>query len=103
MMPSLISLTSRLLDNAGYNEEESQKVISKLIEDPELIYDVEAQEYGRFMDLGVFDATKAVSESLSNALALGGILGTLGGIVAFPRDDEFERSEAKADNEYSVR
>jgi len=100
MMPSLLSLTHRLLENAGYNEEENQEVLVKLIRDPELIYDIEAQEYGKFMELGVFDATKAVSESLSNALALGGILGTLGGIVAFPRDNEFERSEAKADNEY---
>jgi len=100
MMPSFLSLTHRLLENAGYNEEENQEVLTKLIRDPELIYDIEAQEYGKFMELGVFDATKAVTESLSNALALGGILGTLGGIVAFPRDNEFERSEAKADNEY---
>lgn len=100
MMPSFISLTKRLLENAGYNEEQTKTVIEKLAEDPELIYDVEAQEYGRFMDLGVFDATKAISESLSNALALGGILGTLGGIVAFPRDNEFEREEAKKDAEF---
>lgn len=96
MMPSFLSLTHRLLENAGYNEEENTEVLTKLVGDPELIYDIEAQEYGKFMELGVFDATKAVTESLSNALALGGILGTLGGIVAFPRDNEFERSEAKA-------
>lgn len=100
MMPSLISLTQRLLDNAGYNEDESQEILSTLAADPELIYDIEAQTYGKFMELGVFDATKAVSESLSNALALGGILGTLGGIVAFPRDEEFERGEAKKDSEF---
>ncbi len=100
MMPSFMSLTHRLLENAGYNEEENFEVLSKLSNDPELIYDVEAQEYGKFMELGVFDATKAVSESLSNALALGGILGTLGGIVAFPRDNEFERDEAKKDEEF---
>ncbi len=100
MMPSFISLTHRLLDNAGYNEEEVDAILTKLTLNPELIYDIEAMEYGEFMKLGVFDATKAVSESLSNALALGGILGTLGGIVAFPRDAEFERKEASLDEEW---
>ncbi len=100
MMPSLLSLTHRLLDNAGYNEEQNAEILTKLVEDPELIYDIENKTYGKFMELGVFDATKAVSESLSNALALGGILGTLGGIVAFPRDNEFERKEASLDEEW---
>ena len=52
------------------------------------------------MELGLFDATKAVEESLVNAVSIAGVLGTLGGIVVAPRDDEFERREASADSEY---
>jgi chaperonin GroEL len=100
LMESLLSLPKTLLDNAGHNPEEIAEVISKLIEHPELVYDVENDEYGSAETLGLFDSTKAVEESLLNAISIAGVLGTLGGIVVAPRDDEFERSEARADNEY---
>jgi chaperonin GroEL len=100
LMESLLSLPKTLLDNAGYNPEEIAEVISKLIEHPELVYDVENEVYGDAMELGLFDATKSVEESLVSAVSIAGVLGTLGGIVVAPRDGEYERSEAKADDEY---
>jgi chaperonin GroEL len=100
LMPALMSLPQRLLDNAGYNEEDIHEVISHLIEDSTSVYDIENQAYGRAEDLGLFDATKAVSESLSNAVSLATVLGTMGGLVVHPRDDVFERSEARADSEW---
>ncbi len=100
LVPSLMSLPLRLLDNAGYNSEETQEVISKLIMDPDIVYDIENQLFGKAEELGLFDATKAVSESLTNAVSIATVLGTMGGIVAFPRDDVFERSEATADSEF---
>lgn len=100
LMESLLSLPKTLLDNAGYNLEEIDEVISKLIECPELVYDVENETYGDPTELGLFDATKAVEESLVNSVSIAGVLGTLGGIVVAPRDNEYERSEAKADSAY---
>lgn len=100
LMPALMSLPQRLLDNAGYNSEEIEEVISKLIGDPNLVYDIENQKFGSAEELGLFDATKAVSESLSNAVSIASVLGTIGGLVAAPRDDVFERQEAKLDSEY---
>ena len=101
LMESLLSLPKTLLDNAGHNPEEIAEVISKLIESPELVYNVEDDIYGDAMELGLFDATKAVEESLVNAVSIAGVLGTLGGIVVAPRDNEFERQEARADSEYN--
>jgi len=100
LMESLLSLPKTLLDNAGHNSEEIAEVISKLIEHPELVYNVEDDVFGDAMELGLFDATKAVEESLLNAVSISGVLGTLGGIVVAPRDDEFERQEARADSAY---
>ncbi len=100
LMESLLSLPKTLLDNAGHNPEEISEVISKLIDHPELVYNVEDDVYGDPMELGLFDATKAVEESLLNAVSIAGVLGTLGGIVVAPRDEEFERSEARADSAY---
>lgn len=101
LMPSLMSLIQRLLDNAGYNNEEMLEVIGKLTENSDLVYDIENQKYGKAEELGLFDATKAVSESLSNAVSIANVLGTMGGMVCHPRDAEFERSEARADSEFT--
>lgn len=100
LMPALLSLPNKLLENAGYNEDEIQAVLKRLLENPEEVYDIENQKYGKAEELGLFDATKAVSESLSNAVSLANVLGTMGGLVCHPRDGAFERSEAKADSEF---
>lgn len=100
LMEALLSLPRTLLDNAGHNREESDAIIMKLIDNPELVYDVENDVFGDPMELGLFDATKAVEESLSNAITISGVLGTLGGIIVEPRDSIYEREEARADSEF---
>ena len=101
LVPSLLSLHHKLLDNAGYTSEESHDVLEQLLNDPSIVYDVENQVYGKAEELGLFDATKAVQESLSNAVSIANVLGTMGGLVCHPRDAEFERSEARADSEFT--
>jgi len=100
LVKSLLALPHKLLDNAGYNKEEINDIMARLIEDSGIVYDVENQIFGKAEELGLLDAAKAVSESLSNAVSIASVLGTMGGIVAHPRDDAFERSEARADAEY---
>ena len=100
LMGALMMLPHRLLENSGCNDEETTEIISRLIESPGEVYDIENQKFGKAEDLGLFDATKAVTESLSNAVSIATVLGTMGGLVAHPRDDAFERSEAKADAEF---
>jgi chaperonin GroEL len=100
LAPSLLALPEKLLDNAGYNSDELSVIVENLINNPDQVYDVENQKYGIAEEIGLFDATKAVSESLANAVSIASVLGTCGGLVCYPRDDAFERSEAKADSEF---
>jgi chaperonin GroEL len=101
LVNALLSIPNKLLDNAGYNDEEAAYVRSRLIENPHEVYDIENQLFGDPEELGLYDATKAVSEALRNSIEIAGVLGTLGGIVCHPRDQEFERSEARADSEWA--
>jgi chaperonin GroEL len=100
LMPSLVSVVNRLLENAGYNEEQASEVLAHLVNNPEDVYDIENQVFGKPEELGLFDACKAVSEALRNSVEIAGVLGTLGGIVVHPRDGDFERKEASLDEEW---
>jgi len=95
---ALMSLPYKLLDNSGYNEEESKAIVNKLIDQSELVYDIENESFGNAIELGLLDSTKAVEDSLVNAISIATILGTMGGIVVFPRDDVHEREEASLDS-----
>ena len=100
LVESLKAVPLKLLDNAGYNAEEVKHVMDSLIANPGSVYDVENQQFGEPETLGIFDASKAVSESLRNSVEIASVLGTLGGIICHPRDAEFERKEASLDEEW---
>lgn len=95
IIPSLLAPFYRLLDNAGYSEEEISEVFEMMCSDKKKVYDVENAEFGDAKKLGVFDATLAVKQALVNAVSISSVMGTLGGIVAFPRDNQLERQEAR--------
>lgn len=97
---SLLAPIKKLLDNVGYNDDEINEVISHLMQNPDDVYDVSEQKYGKAEEFGLFDATGAVTKSLENAVSISGVLGTLGGIIAYPRDDVMEREWAKEEREY---
>ena len=101
LFPSLLSPIKKLLDNIGYCEDEISEVLEKLMENPELVFDVSEQKYGNALELGLLDAAGAVSKSLENSVSIAGVLGTLGGIVAYPRDDQMEREEAREVRDYN--
>jgi chaperonin GroEL len=100
LVPALLSLPRRILDNAGRTEEEVQEVLRTLIMDQSMVYDIENEKYGTAEELGLFDSTAAVQESLTNAVSIATTLGMLGAIVAHPRDATFERQEAQMDSEF---
>ena len=53
---------------------------------------------GKAQELGLFDATHAVQDSLSNSVSIAALFGAIGGIISFERDPQFEREEAKLDS-----
>lgn len=95
IVPSLFAPFYRLLENAGYNEEEIAEVLEKMTKNKKHVYDVENAEFGDPKKLGIFDAALAVKQALTNAVSISSVMGTLGGIVAFPRDNSLERQEAR--------
>lgn len=99
--PALMAPLLRLLDNSGYNEEEVDEIIDTLVENPDLVYDVSNQQFGKAEDLGIFDAAPAVEQALSNATSIATVMGTLSGIIAYPRDNQVEMEEARADREFN--
>lgn len=100
LIPSLYAPFYRLLDNAGYSSEEIKDLITKMVKNPTKVYDVENAKFGDPKKLGVFDATLAVEQALKNAVSISSVMGTLGGIVAYPRDNQLEIEEAKAESDF---
>jgi chaperonin GroEL len=97
---SLMKPLEKLLDNAGYNKEESSVIVSNLFKDKNIVYDVEQQIFGTAEELGVFDATKAVEEAVKNAMSIASVMGVMGGLVCHPRDSMLEREEAGKEMAY---
>lgn len=100
MIPSLMHPLRRLLENAGYNEEETNEIIGKYFSS-EKVYDIENMEFGDAEDLGVFDAAQAVIQALENSISIASVMGNLGGIVCSPRDNQLELQAWKEEQEFN--
>ena len=100
LIPSLFAPLYKLLDNAGHNDEEVESVLTRMIEDRDIVYDVENCKFGDAKKMGILDATLAVEQALKNAVSIAGVMGTLGGIVAYKRDHQMEQKAAKEDEDY---
>jgi len=100
LFSSLLCLPEKLLSNAGYDREEIGVIIEELLKDPQLVYDIENEQFGKAEELGLFDATRSVQDSLVNAVSIASLFGAIGGIISFERDPIYEREEAKADSEF---
>jgi chaperonin GroEL (HSP60 family) len=100
LFPALMAPIQKLLENAGYSDEEIDDKIKALIDNPSMVYDVEKQEFGNAEELGLFDSVGAVEESLKNAVSIATVMGCLGGMVVYPRDSQMEREEAGQDAEF---
>jgi chaperonin GroEL len=90
IIPALFSPFYKLLDNAGYSMEEMEAILIKMFNNPNIVYDVENAKFGDPKKNGILDATLAVEQALRNAVSISSVMGTLGGIVAFPRDNQLE-------------
>ena len=95
VVPSLLAPFYKLLENAGYSEEEIEDIFGMMVADKKKVYDVENAVFGDPKKLGVFDAALAVKQALINAVSISSVMGTLGGIVVYNRDNQLERQEAK--------
>ena len=49
---------------------------------------------------GILDSTPAVLEAVRNSISIASLLGTCGGIVAFLRDHQLDRQDARDTNDF---
>jgi chaperonin GroEL len=96
---ALFEPVARLLSNCGMTESETRNtlepVLRGLADGKTIVYDAMDDRHGDPIEMGILDSTPAVVEAIRNSLSIASQLGTLGGIIAQPRDASFERSEAR--------
>jgi chaperonin GroEL len=90
---ALMEPVERLFKNAGFSEEERGQITCQY--NGLLTYDLLE---GKMIDpyvAGLLDSTPAVLEAIRNAISIATLLGTCGGTIAFKRDGEVDKAEAK--------
>jgi len=83
-----------LLTNCGMNINEIKSIMEQLLRNPDQVYDALNNQFGDALEIGLLDSQPAVTEALRSAIAISSLLGTLGGVVVFGRDEDLERTQA---------
>jgi chaperonin GroEL len=103
--PALEEPLRRILVNSGHDSNEINNIVDAVYGsmvkgvDPK-VFDAYENEFVNPWTAGVLDSTPAVLEAVRNSLSIATLLGTLGGTIAFRRDSELERIEAKETNSF---
>jgi chaperonin GroEL len=103
LRPALLEPIYVLYNNLGWTDEEIQSnlLVRMFAEnDMEVVYDAMNGVWCQADEGGILDSTPAVLEAIRNSLSIATLLGTLGGAIVFPRDETFERAEARENNAF---
>ena len=104
LAPALGEPITRLFGNCGMNDNDIKEVLAPiqdaLLNNVILVYDALDNKHVDPIEGGILDSTPAVLEAIRNSLSIAGLLGTLGGVIVFPRDHQLERQEAIDTNEF---
>ena len=65
------------------------------------VVDLSTGEVVNALEAGVLDSVPALQEALKNSISIATLLGTLGGIVAFPRDRDFDIKDARDASDFN--
>ena len=95
LVPSLEEPVYKILSNSGKTRREAERIIKELYLDDSQVYDAMEMKFVKPFEAGILDSTPAVLEAIRNSLSIASLLGTLGGVVVFPRDSAVERQEAR--------
>lgn len=98
LAPALLEPVLRLFTNAGYTPEKAKEMTYEL--DVDHVYDLSARRWVDPVKAGVLDSLPAVRDAIRNSASIAAQLGTCGGVVAFPRDLDLERTEARDTAEF---
>lgn len=92
----------KILENSGYTREQVKSLTEHIIEQSldNKSFDAIAKEFVNPFTHGLLDSTPAVLEAVRNSFSISSVLGTIGGIVVYERDEELERAEAAASDHF---
>jgi hypothetical protein len=103
--PSLLSPLLVLFSNAGVEAADGLDPIYKSAKTgkPEKakVIDLSTGETVNALEAGILDSVPALQEALKNSISGATLLGTLGGVVCYPRDHTAEIKEARDANEFN--
>jgi chaperonin GroEL len=108
LKPAMMEPVFRLLSNVGVLPSEVNRVLAPLKASAEhfdqtgiaIVYDAANNRHANAANASIYDSTPAVIEAIRNSISIATLLGTLGGVVVFPRDDAFERSDARDESDF---
>lgn len=87
-----------LYQNYGYTEEEIEDAKVALLANDEEVFDISDQMW--VPKHALLDSVPAVTEAIENSISIASLLGTIGGIVAFNRDQEADRREQVLERDF---
>ncbi len=91
--PALMEPVNRLFKNMGYQSEEMDEVLCFYVHSS--TFDLLEGKIVEAYSAGLLDSTPAVLEAIRNAISIATLLGTCGCTIAFKRDGEVDKAEAK--------
>lgn len=104
--PALTTPFGRLMTNCGINNPEEQNAVFLPVmgaindNSPPVVYDFLEQKHVDPYKGGLLDSVPAVLEAIRTSISVSSQVGTLAGIVTFPRDKELERKEASEEAKF---
>lgn len=99
LAPSFSAPILRILENAGLADYERKDILENLVKNQQLVYNAATGQLGDAMQLQLLDSVPAVLEATRAALSISSLLGTLGGVCVYARDNEADISMAEREAE----
>ena len=65
-----------------------------------IVRDISKNQMVNAIECGILDSLPAVKEALKNSISIATLLGTLGGCVVFPRNNEVDKTESRDYNDF---
>lgn len=97
---ALLDPIKRLYKNYGYSDEQAQEIIDNLTESEDHTFDLYRHTWVPKYEL--LDSASAVMQAIENSVSIASLLGTLGGVVAYNRDNSADEQERQFTREFEA-
>jgi chaperonin GroEL len=99
---ALLEPVEMLLTNTGMTKEDARATYEQMVKlgNRTRLWNAATRKWVSPYTGGVLDSTPAVREAIRNSISIASLLGTLGGLVVFKRDQELERRDAQDTNRW---